>query len=205
MKKAALTLILISALSASLMFAVQLAKSAPKTITVPDDYSTIQNAVNHADIGDTVFVRKGTYQESNIVIEKSILIVGENRDSTIITSQSSPVILLVNHSQVTITGFTLIASDTQKPTIEVFPSKKTLTGIQIENSQYCNITGNKIVNSGTAIWLDQSSNSIVESNILWYNYYGIDISGHSTNNIIRGNDISSSQVGIRFYKFTNNQ
>jgi hypothetical protein len=35
--------------------------------------------------------------------------------------------------------------------------------------------------------------------VLWDNYYGVDISEISTYNIIRGNDINSSEVGVRFH------
>ncbi len=196
-----LPLLLVLIFLAASLVAIQIApvKAVSKTIIVPTDYSTIKEAVSNAFDGDTIYVKNGSYPESNIIVDKALKIIGEDRDSTIITSQSSTVMLLVNHSQVTITGFTIKASNTPKPTIEVFPSSKTLTAIQIETSQYCNISGNKIINSGTAVWLQSSSRNNVESNILWSNYYGVEISGQSTNNVIRANDVSSSEVGIRFY------
>ena len=48
--------------------------SKGKTIYVPDDYETIQEAVNHAQPGDTIIVRDGTYVE-NVVIDKSYLTI----------------------------------------------------------------------------------------------------------------------------------
>ena len=50
---------------------VQTVWSSPVTIVVPDDYSTIQAAINAAATGDTVFVRNGTYYE-HVTIDKSI-------------------------------------------------------------------------------------------------------------------------------------
>ena len=197
-KELILTIAMVFLLSFSTSGFQVIVKADPRTIVVPTDYPTIKEAIGNAVDGDTIYVKKGTYQENNIVIDKSILVVGEDRESTIITSQSSQVMLLVNHSQVSITGFTLIASNTPKPTIDVSPYSKTVTAIQIQKSQYCNVSGNKIVNSGTAIWLESSSNNIIEANILWDNYYGVDITKISTNNIIRANDISANQVGIRF-------
>jgi parallel beta-helix repeat protein len=173
-------------------------KAEARTIVVPTDYSTIKEAISNAVDGDTIYVKKGTYQESNIVVNKAVLVVGEDRESTIVTSQSSQFIMMVNHSQVTLTGLTLIASNTQKPNVDVSQYTKTLVAVQIEKSQDCNISSNKIINSGTAIWLHSSSNNIIESNTIWDNYYGVDITGISTNNFIRKNDISSSQVGVRF-------
>jgi parallel beta-helix repeat protein len=53
------------------------------TITVPDDYSSIQAAINAANEGDTVYVRNGTYYEV-VDVNKSISLVGANKMATII-------------------------------------------------------------------------------------------------------------------------
>ena len=37
------------------------ASASPRTITVPDDFPTMKNAVDNASAGDTVFVKAGTY------------------------------------------------------------------------------------------------------------------------------------------------
>jgi nitrous oxidase accessory protein NosD len=79
------------------------------TITVPDDFSTIQEAINNANEGDTVFVRNGTYS-GPIVINKSLTLEGENRDSTVIdggTNEPSGSIVLVAADNVKISGFTI--------------------------------------------------------------------------------------------------
>jgi hypothetical protein len=38
-------------------------KAESKTITVPEDFPTIQTAVDHAFAGQTIFVRNGVYTE----------------------------------------------------------------------------------------------------------------------------------------------
>ena len=43
-----------------------------KTIVVPDDYSSIQEAVDQATQGDTVFVRNGFYYNQTVIIDKAI-------------------------------------------------------------------------------------------------------------------------------------
>jgi len=53
------------------------------TITVPDDYPTIQEAVDAAIPGDTVRVRSGIYREE-VRINESVSLIGENPETTII-------------------------------------------------------------------------------------------------------------------------
>ncbi|HDQ08165.1 MAG TPA: PKD domain-containing protein, partial [Methanoculleus sp.] len=50
--------------------------AGPMTITVPDDFGTIQAAVNAAWDGDTVVVHSGTYPEQ-VVVNRSITLAGE--------------------------------------------------------------------------------------------------------------------------------
>ena len=79
MRKIAIALAVILALIVSVMMGVQSAKSSPATIVVPDDYSTIHEAVNNAVDGDTVFVKNGIYpvdENSTIVISKTLSLIG---------------------------------------------------------------------------------------------------------------------------------
>jgi hypothetical protein len=85
-KKTALMLLIIS-LMALCILKIQPGKADPKTITVPDDYPTITEAIGNATEGDTIFVKKGNYVgpiNQKIVIDKALSIVGENAESTII-------------------------------------------------------------------------------------------------------------------------
>jgi parallel beta-helix repeat protein len=198
MKKESTLMVILLFLSVTIISISQPLNAETKTITVPDDYSTIKDAISNANDGDTIFIREGTYQENNTVISKALKIIGEDKETTIIRGQSSSFILKVNHNQVTISGLTLIAGNTPKPIVEAHQYDKEIVGIQIERVLDCNITGNKIINSGTAIWVDYSNNTNIQDNSIWDNYYGIDIVGGSFGATIKQNDISSSEVGIRF-------
>jgi nitrous oxidase accessory protein NosD len=61
-------------------------EAGSKTLIVPDDYPTITAAVGNATDGDTIFVKKGTYEikENSIVINKTLSIIGEDQTDTII-------------------------------------------------------------------------------------------------------------------------
>ena len=77
-----------------------------RTITVPDDFLSIQDAVYDANTGDTVFIREGLYYETSISISpigskpperKAITIVGEGMGKTIIDgSKGSFDVFIVN-------------------------------------------------------------------------------------------------------------
>jgi len=73
--------------------------SLAATLVVPDPYLTIQDAVDAASPGDTIFVRNGTYNATTlnsterpahpgewwfVTIDKSLNLVGESRDGVII-------------------------------------------------------------------------------------------------------------------------
>ena len=87
--------------------------SATKTTIYVDDdggadYTTIQEGINAASNGDTIYVYNGTYYE-NIVIKKTINLVGENKDITTIDGYSDELNLVIHISadNVEITGFTI--------------------------------------------------------------------------------------------------
>ena len=60
----------------------------------PNNYTKIQDAIDNASDGDTVFVYDGTYYE-NIIINKSINLTGENKDTTIIDGNGMNMLLAI--------------------------------------------------------------------------------------------------------------
>lgn len=86
MKKIITTVALLLILSFTLVSISELriVKAEPKTIVVPDDYSTIQAAINSASEGDKIFVKSGTYYNQSLVINKTVSLVGEDAKTTIL-------------------------------------------------------------------------------------------------------------------------
>jgi nitrous oxidase accessory protein len=95
------------------------ARADSRTIVVPDNYATIQGAINAASDGDTVFVKKGIYSESTLNISKKIVLAGEDTNNTIISNNDNPswdftfpppsptVAIQISTSTVEVSGFTI--------------------------------------------------------------------------------------------------
>jgi parallel beta-helix repeat protein len=193
-------------------------KAQAKTIVVPDDYANIQTAISNVDEGGTIFVKGGVYFE-HIEIDKSLFLVGEGKESTVINAQQEGPTILIRQNNVTLTGFTILNGITPASPTPYFPWVARPAGIHLLHVSNCNITNNKIENSGCGIWLydshdnqirenqvinnsnsmrfELSSNNTIESNHLKNCFDGI-IFTSSGNNIVKNNDIvnASNQFGV---------
>jgi len=144
--------------------------------------STIQEAINRANPGDTIFVKKGTYPE-NVVVNKSVSLVGEDRDSTIIDGVGTGSVISVMASNVTIQGFTI-----QNSGKEVSDG-----GIFMVLSSDSNISYNKIIDNNVGISLYLSSSNVFSGNDIYSNTeYGINLASFSVNNTIYHNNFNNS-------------
>jgi len=167
-----------------------LVNASPSTLIVgPNNYKTIQEAINNASSGDTIFVRKGIYTE-NIVINKSITLIGEDRESTIIDGGATGNVISIKASNVTIKGFTIKNSD---PFVG--------SGIFIERFGNIVISNNNIVNNNIGIQISFSSRNQIYENIISANYVGIQLL-YSSGNAIYRNVISSNTYGIDAYYYS---
>jgi nitrous oxidase accessory protein len=166
--------------------AIQPVKATLGDIVVPDDYATIQSALDAAHNGDRIYVRSGIYHE-NLNIHKAISLVGENMDSTIIDGNSSqgyhaPIRIASNN--VTVTGFKIADS---------------WTGISLNKVFGCNISCNRLTNNHEGILLSDSSGNTLMANVIDHlktNGYGIQLCNNSTNNNLERNQITSTPIGI---------
>jgi len=174
----------------------------------PGNYSDIQDAVKNASNGDTVYVYNGTYYEQ-VKIGKSINLIGEDKNTTIIDACGSGNVVLLKTDYITVSGFTI--QNGGKDGIHLFWSDKCLitNNIIINNKDCgiysdadcwdCNITYNRVENNGVGIG-SLVRGYLIFRNIVKNNDIGILLSGTEANvykNIIANNDIGifSSTVG----------
>ena len=150
----------------------------------PGNYTNIQDAIDNASNGDTVFVfdDSSPYFE-NIYVDKSILIYGEDPITTTIDGELKQCTITVNSSNVIISGFRIINGN--------------LSGLKLLNSEDCHIFNNIIEsNKRYGISLIDSSNNLIEINYITNNDNGTIISSNSNNNIINANKIDNNFNGL---------
>jgi len=158
------------------------------------NFTKIQDGIDAAEPGDIVYVYNGTYFE-NIVIDKTITLVGEDKQSTVIDGRSVGNTIKVNADNVTIKNFTITHSGL------IYP----LSGINL-SSNYNTIEDNIITDNFYGITLYFSSgNTIIGNTIQNDDHCGIYISSSKNNffinNLIRNNNFNG--IGL-YYSSDNN-
>ena len=214
-KRATLTLLMILCSVLVAFPNVEIVKAEPKTIVVPDDFASIQEAVDNAPEGGTVFVRSGSY-EKRVRIRKPLSLIGENAKNTIIETPEiiySEAIIFVDSENVTVSGFTIKNCD-----YAIWaPSRCKIVGNKIENAQYGIaigggdniISGNNITGRYDGIRADLDDSLISGNIITGHRNIGISVSS-GKNLTVYNNKISTNKVGVRlggsgpFYVYGNN-
>jgi len=187
-------------------------------IYVPDDYSTIQAAVDAASLGDTVFVYSGMYYE-NVVIDKTIDLVGEDKNNTIIDGDGLGDVVKITADSASISGFTIQNSGSGgswpnwNAGIVLYSNFSCFSdnnisnnriGISLIGASNNNIFGNSInSNSGSCIYFYSSNDNNISENTISCSNEGIYLD-HSNNNFISDNTIFNTQNGIRIWNSMSN-
>ncbi|MDR1812128.1 MAG: OmpA family protein [Candidatus Fibromonas sp.] len=167
-----------------------------RNVRVPGDYKTISDALGNADSGDTVFVRRGVYDE-NITLIMGVVLKGEDPLTTIIDGgRRGPTVMGVTESE-----------------ISHFTIRNGLEGILCENTGGLYIHDNYVLDnhatgiaafislpeiannvvygnrwSGILAWGTKSLDSKIQQNVVLRNgYSGLALKGPS--NVVAVNNI----------------
>lgn len=196
--KRVIVLLFILFLFTSLTVGLMPVHAEPKTIVVPDDYPTIQYAINSANSGDTVYVKEGTYS-GTIQISKSITLQGASRKTVINDWRiDGKAAILITNNNVTVKGITI-----DNPSSNTMWNEK--RGIHLLGVKNCVVIDNFIANCdyGAGIWLYQASNNLIKDNIVKDGADGISL-GLSTNNNVINNTLIGNSDGISLYNNADN-
>jgi parallel beta-helix repeat protein len=163
-------------------------------IIVPDDYVTIQEAIDAANIDDTIYVLENVFPyNEELIIAKTIKLIGENSATTIIDSTGvtggTGVTILITGNDVLLSGFTVTGGD---------------CGIYCDSTEGTDIRHSIISqNNDYGIYLDNSQGTTIKSNSIFANNQDMDADGFGIYILdshvsgIRYNVISYNKVGIK--------
>ncbi len=193
----------------------------------PGNYTKIQDAIDDASDGDTVFVydESSPYYE-NIVVNKSLNIIGEDRDTTeIFQNWDDYYIVKVTANFVNFSGFTItsdyIGNHNEDEAGGIFLNSCNNTiygnivkdicwgwwdeesGIRLSDSNNNTIKDNVFLSNCCGIWFSNSYNNTIKDNNFSSNWNCIYLSSSAYNKIINNTLIWNSH-GIILRKSCNN-
>jgi len=185
--------------------------SSSNMIWVPDNYTTIHEAVDAAQPGGVIYVGNGTYNEKVIISKDNLAIIGENTITTIIDgNHTGSTISIINAENVTVMGLT-IQGAASYPAGGVWLKNccnVNITGNRLVNNWFCGvrledsndnwICGNEIYGNTQGIRFERSNGAIVKRNVMRDNAYGI--LGYFSSPIVVDNIITFNEYhGISLY------
>jgi parallel beta-helix repeat protein len=165
-----------------------------KTVYIDDDYdntisgwgidhfNVIQNGISNVTEGGTVYVYNGVYYE-NLVINKSITMIGEDKENTIIKSGGKDFVVNILGDNCIIQNINI--SSGFEAGVNLISNRSTLTN----NTIYDNFDGIRI----DSLSYYSLSYNVISNNIISKNKNGVKIKTAS-NTLITNNQISSNNL-----------
>jgi len=106
----------------------------------PGNYTMIQDALNDASNGDTIYVYPGIYYERHLIINKSIKLEGQNKSNTIIDGgETNNDILIIEANYVIIQGFTIQRSGFSRNGILILSNNNLISDSYVLDNAVCGI------------------------------------------------------------------
>jgi hypothetical protein len=167
------------------------------------DYINIQDAIDNSSEGDTIFVYNGTYYE-NIIVDKSVYLIGGNKEGTIIDGQKNGTTLSIVADGCLVSNFSLFNCEEQinqnwgDAVIKIYGVNDVIVRDNFLNAG--DVQTSSYVNYG-AIDIDGCSDYKIINNYVIQNSpesytIGIALHDNSSNNGISGNDVSYFNFGF---------
>jgi nitrous oxidase accessory protein len=173
-------------------FAAELEVGTGKT------HSTISGAIAAATQGDTITVHHGIYHEGNLIVEKSVKLIG--KDWPVIDGRGVGEIVTINAADAELSGFVIRDSGVS--------SLGDLAGIKVVDTRNVKISNNRLHSCHFGIYLSKASNCLVIDNEVTGKPGGEQESGNgihlwSCNDItVTGNSVKDHRDGI-YLEFAN--
>lgn len=131
--------IIVAVVAAVLMFFGAERAGAANTVYVPDNYSTIQQAVESVNSGDIIIVRDGCYTENILVNTSDLTIKSQNGSGHVFISATDPNknVFELNRNRTTISGLTIEgATNASGIAIKYFSTENKITNNEFAGNEY---------------------------------------------------------------------
>ncbi len=118
--------------------------------------ASIKQAIHASAKGDTILVHGGFYKEGNIILDKSVSLIG--LDMPVLDGQKKFEVLSIKADSVLVSGFKV-----------QFSGRASLDdpgGIKVYDSKYVRIIGNHLYDNFFGIYLQYSQHCVVKDNII---------------------------------------
>ncbi len=180
----------------TILLSFTLAQAMATTIVVGKGLSvaTVKEGIDMARNGDTILIKKGSYKTSNVVINKSITILGENFPE--LNGENKYEILILNGENIIVKGIHFNNSG--------YSDMNDFASVKIVNSKNVIVDGNHITNAYFGIHASNSSHFTITNNI----FFGLRKTEQTSGNgihlwkcdhaLIENNNIQSHRDGIYF-------
>jgi parallel beta-helix repeat protein len=149
------------------------------------NYTKIQDAINDANNGDTIFVfDDNSPYKGYIHVDKSVNIIGENKYTTVVY-HNDYYCFSFDVDRINISGFTMENTNHCD------------YGIRVRETNNHSISENILIGLENGIALSDSENNSILNNVIMDGWSGIDVD-RSFNNEIGNNQFLDNECGIKF-------
>lgn len=176
-----------------LLFLLSAYNCYSRTITTSPAVS-IKKAIASAKDGDTIIITKGLYKEGNIIIQKTITIIGQS--NPVLDGDNKYEIFTVSGNNITIKGISFQYSG--------YSAMNDYASIKVIDANNVTIENNTIINAYFAIHLSNTSYAVVRNNTIKGSPKSEQLTGNgihlwkSNHALIENNHIQGHRDGIYF-------
>lgn len=174
------------------------------------DFTKIQDAINSASDGDTIYVYSGFYYE-NVLVDKQISLLGEDRDTTVIDGGKIDNVISINVDNVKIENVSVRNSPYRSPDrdsyagIHIISNNNFIVDCKIYDNYWgISVIGddnhirlNNIIRNVVGMRLEDADYNIINKNSILDNDLGI-VAYYSNGNSLVENKIVNTTTGLGF-------